>query len=270
MKVFISCDLEGISGVVSREQTTQEGKDYARARELMTAEVNAVVEGALSAGATEVVVNDSHGPMTNLLIEKIHPGATLITGAPKPLSMMQGIDSTFQAAIFVGYHARMGTHGVLSHTISGAVVANIWVNDILVGETGINAGLAAYFGVPVVLVTGDDVVCEEAKSLLPWVHTATVKHAVNRNSAQCLPPERVKEVLRDATIRALGDIKNAKPWLPASPVTFKVEFKDSGLQANAARMPFVKEIDPRTLAFTAGDYLTAFTGLRSMIALAAG
>lgn len=270
MKVFISCDLEGISGVVSREQTTQEGKDYARARELMTAEVNAVVEGALSAGATEVVVNDSHGPMTNLLIEKIHPGATLITGAPKPLSMMQGIDSTFQAAIFVGYHARMGTHGVLSHTISGAVVANIWVNNILVGETGINAGLAGYFGVPVVLVTGDDVVCEEAKSLLPWVHTATVKRAVNRNSAQCLPPERVKEVLRDATIRALGDIKNAKPWLPASPVTFKVEFKDSGLQANAARMPFVKEIDPRTLAFTADDYLTAFTGLRSMIALAAG
>lgn len=270
MKIFISCDLEGVSGVVSREFTTPDGKQYARARELMTSEVNAVVEGALEAGATEVVVNDSHGSMTNLLIEKIHPGATLITGAPKPLSMMQGIDSTFDAAIFVGYHARMGTHGVLSHTISGAVVANVWVNDILVGETGINAGLAGYFGVPVVLVTGDNVVADEAKSLLPWVHTAVVKHAVNRNSAQCLPPQKVKEILREATISALKDRSNARAWLPSSPVTFKLEFKDSGLQANAARMPFTREIDPRTLAFTANDYLTAFMGLRSMIGLAAG
>lgn len=268
MKVFISCDLEGISGVVSREQTSSEGRDYQRARELMTGEVNAVVEGALAAGAKEIVVNDSHGPMTNLLIEKVHPAATLITGAPKPLSMMQGTDSTFHAAIFVGYHARMGTHGVLSHTISGAVVANVWVNDIAVGETGINAGLAGYFGVPVVLVTGDDVVCEEAKSLLPWVHTATVKRAVNRNAARCLPPEKARQVLKEATARALSDVQNAKPWLPASPVTFKIEFKDSGLQANAARLPFVREVDPRTLSFTADDYLTAFAGLRSMISLA--
>jgi len=270
LKIFISCDIEGISGIVSAEQTSPQGKDYGRARELMTSEVNAVVEGALSAGATEIVVNDSHGSMTNLLLEKIHPGATLITGSPKPLSMMQGIDSTFQAAIFVGYHSRMGTHGVLSHTISGATVANIWVNDILVGETGINAGLAGYFGVPVVLVTGDDVLCKEARELLPHVHTAAVKYAVNRNSARCLPPERVKEVLAEATKEALKDVSRARPWLPSSPVTFKIEFKDAGLQANAARMPHVKEIDPCTLSFAGDDYLTAFMGLRSMIALARG
>ena len=171
MKIFVSCDIEGVSGVVNALlHTSVEGKDYGRARELMTGEASAVVEGAVKAGATEVVVNDSHGPMTNLLIEKLHPAATLITGAPKHLSMMEGIDSTFDAAVFVGYHSRMGTPGVLSHTISGGSVANVWVNDVLLGETGINAGIAGHFGVPVVLVAGDDVWQGSQRALAPCAH----------------------------------------------------------------------------------------------------
>jgi len=267
LKVFISCDIEGISGIVHAEQTRPDGKDYTRSRELMTKEVNAVVEGALKAGATDIVVNDSHGSMRNLLLEKIHSAATLITGSPKPLSMMQGISSEFDAAIFVGYHSRMGTHGVLSHTISGAAVANVWVNEILVGETGINAGIAGFYGVPVVLVCGDDVVSQEAKSLLPHILTATVKYAVNRHSARCLPPEKVRQLLIEKTQDALSQLDAAKPWVVETPVTFKVEFKDAGLAENAARMPYVKVIDPRTVSFTADDYITAFMGLRSMIAL---
>lgn len=266
--MFISCDIEGISGVVSADQTMPDGKDYGRARELMTGEVNAAIAGALKAGATEVVVNDSHGPMTNLLIEKLNPKATLITGAPKPLSMMQGIDETFSAAMFIGYHARMGQNGVLSHTISGGVVANIWVNDILVGETGINAGLAGYFGVPVVLVTGDDAVCSEAKELLPHVHVATVKWAITRQAAKCLPPEKAHAAIAEAACRALERLNEAKPWVPEPPVTFKIQFKDAGLAANASRMPYVQQLDPTTLSFTAPDYLTAFMGMRSLIALA--
>lgn len=269
MKVFISCDIEGVSGVVSGAvQTSSEGRDYGRARDLMTAEANAAVAGALKAGATEVVINDSHGPMTNILIEKVNPAATLITGAPKHLSMMQGIGPEFQAAVFVGYHSKMGTAGVLSHTISGGVVANIWVNEIPVGETGINAALAGYFGVPVVVVTGDDEVGREAKALLPHVHTATVKWAVNRQAARCLAPEKARQLIEEETAKALSDLDSAKIWLPASPVTFKLEFKDAGQADNAARMPYTKMVDPRTLSFTADDYLTAFMGLRSMIALA--
>ncbi len=269
MKVFISCDIEGVSGVVvASPQTSPEGRDYGRARDLMTAEVNAAIRGALKAGATEIVVNDSHGPITNILIEKLDSAATLITGTPKPLSMMQGIDRDFDAAVFVGYHAKMGEVGVLSHTISGASVADVWVNDIPVGETGINAGLAGYFGVPVVLVSGDDVVAKEAKALLPHVHTATVKWAVTRTAARCLPPEKARETIEEETFRALSSLSEAKAWLPESPVTFKIAFKDAGQACNASRMPYSEMIDGRTLTFTADDYLTAFKGLRAMIALA--
>lgn len=147
-------------------------------------------------------------------------------------------------------------------------MANVWVNDIPVGETGINAGLAGYFGVPVVLVCGDDVVGEEAKALLPHVHTATVKWAVTRTSARCLPPEKARETIETETQRALSSLLRAKPWLPESPVTFKIEFKDAGQACNASMLPYSKMTDGRTLSFTADDYLTAFMGLRAMIALA--
>ena len=268
MKVYISCDIEGVSGVVSAApQTSAEGKDYGRARDLMTEEANAAIAGAVKAGATEIVVNDAHGPQTNILIEKIDPAATLVTGAPKVLSMMQGIGPEFDAVVLVGYHSKMGTQGVLSHTISGGAVADVWVNDIPVGETGINAGIAGFYGVPVVLVTGDDEVGREAKALLPHIHTATVKWVVNRQAARCLAPVKARQVIKEATEKALSDLGSAKTWLPGSPVTFKIEFKDSGLADNAARLPYSKVLDPRTLSFTADDYLTAFKGLRAMIGL---
>ena len=264
MKVFISCDIEEYQ-VLLRQDAYFLRRRIISVRVLMTGEANAAIEGALNAGATEIIVNDSHGPMINLLIEKLNPAATLISGAPKPLSMMQGIGKDCAAAIFVGYHSRMGTPGVLSHTISGASVANVWVNDILLGETGINAGLAGYFGVPVVLVCGDDVVSQEARELLPHIRTATVKTAITRQSASCLPqkgsgPDQARD---RAGPSSLG---SARPWLPDSPVTFKVEFKDFGLAMNAARMPYSRLVDANTVAFSADDYLTAFQGLQAMIA----
>jgi len=147
-------------------------------------------------------------------------------------------------------------------------VSNIWVNDILVGETGINAGLAGYFGVPVVLVCGDDVVCREARELLPHVRTASVKTAIARQSALCLPPDAAKALIRKEAEKALLSLDSARPWLPDSPVTFKVEFKDSGMAENAALMPYSKRVDEKTVAFSADDYLTAFKGLLAMITLA--
>ncbi|MEW6523989.1 MAG: M55 family metallopeptidase [Bacillota bacterium] len=268
MKVFISADLEGISGVVHGDQTSSEGKDYQRARVLMTGEVNAAIEGALAAGAGEVVVNDAHGSMRNILIEDIHPAAVLITGTGKPLQMVQGIDSTFSAAFFVGYHARMGAGGVLNHTISGGAVAGIWVNDVLVGETGLNAMVAGYFGVPVVLVTGDQFLAAEARDLMPWVHAVEVKQATGRCSAACLPPARARELVREGAVRALAGLASARPLITPGPVTVKLQLRDTGQADAAARFPLVEVVDPLTVAYTGRDYLEAFRAVRSMIAMA--
>lgn len=268
MKVFISADLEGISGVVHGDQTSAQGKDYDRARRLMTAEVNAAVEGALEAVATEVVVNDSHGSMRNILIEDIHPRAVLITGTGKPLQMMQGIDGSFAAALLVGYHARMGGGGVLNHTISGGAVAGIWVNDILVGETGLNAMVAGHFGVPVVVVTGDQYLASEARALMPWVRAIEVKQAVARNAAACLPPARAHELIRVGVHQALEGLENARPLTVTTPVTVRLKLRDTGQAEAAARFPAIEVVDSLTVAYTGKDLLEAFRAVRSMIAMA--
>lgn len=153
--------MEGVAGVVDREQTLRDGKEHERARKLMTQEVNAAIEGALEAGAKQVLVNDSHGTMRNIILEELNENAELITGSPKPLSMMQGIDKTFNAVLFVGYHAMRGTYkGVLEHTYHGNIVSDVFFNSKRYGETGMNAAVAGYFKVPIVLVTGDQAVAD--------------------------------------------------------------------------------------------------------------
>ena len=185
LKVFISADMEGIAGVVNSDQTSSSGNDYNLARRWMTEEVNAAIRGALEAGATEIVVNDSHGSMRNIIVSELSPAARLITGSPKPLSMMQGIDDSFDAVIFIGYHAHAGTKdGVLDHTYSGSRIASIRVNGMELGETGLNALIAGWYGVPVVLVAGDSTVCSQAQEKLgKELEVAPVKEAVGRYSA---------------------------------------------------------------------------------------
>lgn len=268
IRVYISCDLEGISGIVSRDQTGAQGKDLERARRAMTADVNAAIEGALAAGAGSVVVNDGHGPMTNLLLDEVHPAAEVILGTPKPLTQMEGIDGGFDVALFVGYHSRMGSPGVLSHTISGGTVANIWVNGVLVGETGINAVLAGQFGVPVGLVTGDQHVAAEARELLPWVHTVVVKQAITRYSARCLHPQRSRELIRAGAQAAVAGAGGLQPLVIGRPVVFRLALKDSGMADAAIRVPGSVLVDPVTLEYAGPDPASAFGALRAMIGLA--
>lgn len=268
-RVFISCDIEGITGVVSREQSGQTGRDYERARKLMTGDVNAAVAGALAAGAGLILVSDGHGSMQNLILEDLDPAAELVLGSPKPLTQMEGIDESFDVALFVGYHARMGSPGILSHTISGTAVANIWINDVLMGETGINAVLAGHFGVPVGLVTGDQCVCAEALQLLPSVRTAVVKHAITRYSARCLHPLRARQLIRDAAEAAVRATAAMIPYRAAAPVTFTVEFKDTGMAEAAIRVPGAVAVNPCTLSFTHSSPIAAFSAIRGMIGLAA-
>lgn len=266
MKVFISADMEGICGIVSGHQTDQNDKEYPRAQRLMTAEVNAVIAGALRGGATEILVNDSHSSMRNLLIEELNPTARLISGSSKPLSMMQGIDATYQAVFLVGYHAQAGTEeAILDHTFSGRIY-QVAVNDIPLGETGLNAALAGYFGVPVCLVTGDKAVAEEAQRLLGPIAVVAVKEAYSRNAAKCLPLQEVYALVGEAAQRALA--KPGKPFVLPSPYKLTADFARSSCADMAGLIPGSQRQGGRRVEFHHDDYLTLYKAWRAMVALA--
>jgi len=269
MRVFISSDMEGVAGIVHGEHTLREGREHDRARKLMTHEVNAAVEGALEAGATAVLVNDSHGTMRNIIPEELHEAAELITGTPKPLSMMQGIDYTFDAAFFLGYHARRGAYtGVLEHTYHGGVISDVLINGQPMGETGINAAVAGHFNVSVALVTGDRVVTDEAISLLGTVETVAVKEGVGRFAARCVSPVKARRLIKEGAIRALKRLEEFKPLRIEPPIKIEVTFIHTGMTEMAELVPGAKRVDGRTVSFSSDDYLQAFKALRAMITLA--
>jgi len=268
MKVYISCDLEGISGVVAGPQVRAGTEEYKRAQKLMTAEVNAAIEGALAGGATEVVVNDSHGSMRNILIEELHAEAQLISGSPKPLGMMQGLDDSFDAAFFIGYHAQAGTaYSILDHTYSSATAYRVALNGRTVGETGLNAALAGYFGVPVALVTGDRLLTEEARSLLGPIEAVAVKESCARTAARCLSPEVAHRLIKEAAQRALR--KRGRPFVLQPPITLTVDFISSAHADMAELIPGSRRIEGRRVEYTHDDYLTVYKVLRAMLSLAA-
>jgi D-amino peptidase len=268
MKVYVSMDMEGVAGVTAWDQTNKEGgSDYERCRRLMTAEASAAVAGAFDAGADEVVVNDSHGRMRNLYAEELDPRARLIQGSPKPWSMVEGLDDTFACAIFCGYHAPGSDPGVLSHTYTG-FVHRVRVNGRLVGESGLNGYYAGTFGVPVVLLTGDDRACANARELFPGIHTVETKRAITRYSAESLSPSescrRIRAGAADA-VRAASSIAPARATLP---VRIEVEMADVGQADAAALMPGTLRMDGVTLAYEAADYPTALRAMRAWLSLA--
>ena len=267
MKVYISCDMEGVSGVVAGPQTRMGEKEYERARKLMTAEVNAAIKGAIAGGATEIVVNDSHGSMRNILIEELNPAAQLITGSPKPLSMMQGIDETFDAAFFVGYHAQAGTaYSVLDHTYSG-IVYQVSLNGRPLGETGLNAALAGCFGVPVVLLTGDRDLVREGKALLgEALEGVAVKESYGRYAAKCLPPGEACARIRAAAQRAVR--ATLPPFVVEPPITLTVDFTSSAHADMAELIPDSRRMGGRQMQYSHADYLTVYKVWRAMLVLA--
>ena len=231
VRVYISVDMEGVAGVVHQSQTDPTdpacAAEYARFRRLMTAEANAAVEGAVAAGATRVVVNDSHWFMRNLLAEELHQAAELVAGDPKPRSMVQGIDEQeprgFDAALFIGYHARAGTrNAILDHTYADRIYA-VRLNGKPVGELGINAAFAGVCGVPVALVSGDAALAAEAKDLLgDGVGTVVVKEAVSRHAARSVAPAVACRMIRDEATRTLK--RKHAPFVLATPIALEVDF----------------------------------------------
>lgn len=270
MRVFISIDLEGISGVYSEEQTELGDPAYARDIDLMRADLDAALAGCVAAGADEVVVCDAHDRGANLSFRELPSGVTLVSGSPAPLSMMTGIDASFAAALFVGYHAKAGTAAaVIDHTYAGFVFRVRLDEHLEVGEVGINAGVAGSFGVPVVFVCGDDKVAREAAELVPGIETAAVKVGVARTAARLLAPDEAHRRIREGVERALSAERKPEPLrfdgMPMRVVFMKTEYCD-----RASCCPAVTRIDARAIDIEAPDYLTAYRTFLTVVDLAAG
>jgi D-amino peptidase len=273
MKILIATDMEGITGVTTWDQVTPGHAEYARFRRQMTEDVNAAIRGAFDGGAEEVIVADGHWNASNILIEEFDPRARLNTGSPSPFSMMEGINESINGVMFVGYHARNGTpNAVLDHTWSRMTVANVWLNDLLTGEYGLNGAVAGHFGVPVIMVSGDQTACAQVTELLGDMETAIVKQASSRFAAECLAPEVTREMICLSAQRAVerlaqGDVPES--FVLDTPITVTVEFFTSDMADRATRIPFTKRQGTR-VSLTTPEMASAYNGFRAMVMLALG
>jgi D-amino peptidase len=263
LKVFISVDMEGIGGIGTPAMTSPSGKDYATGRALMTAEVNAVIDAVLAHGPAEILVNDSHGDMQNLLHTELDPRVRYIQGSIKPYGMAQGLDSTFDAVVFVGYHARAGTEdGFIAHTGSGTV-AGLWINGIEVGEGGLNAIYAGALGVPVLVASGDEAFGREIRAIVPGIRTVVTKQAIGAVVAILVHPDSVRARLREQVGAALAD-RVAKPVVSARPVTVRLRF-DTTTRADIVEViPGVRRVDGTTVEWQAPSMREAYPMVRLM------
>jgi D-amino peptidase len=261
VRIFISADMEGVAGVTHPAQCRPSHPDYQRFRRLMTQEVNAAVQGAVDGGAEHVLVNDSHFTMTNVLLEELHPCASLVSGANKTMCQLEGLDESYDGALLVGYHQGDGEgDGVVNHTLMAAAVRLVRINGQVVDEAQLNAQVAAAFGVPVVLVTGDDLVCDAASAAIPGVRTVTVKRAIDRLSAAHEPADRTQARIREeaaAAVRALATAQPQPRSVP-SPARFEVEFQTTSSAKMCTLFPGVERLDPRTIAFAQSSLVAAY------------
>ena len=273
MKILIATDMEGITGVTTWDHVTPGHAEYARFRKLMTQDVNAAVRGAMDAGADEVIIADGHWNGSNILVEELDARARLNTGSPSPFSMMQGIDKSVDGVMFIGYHARNGTpNAILDHTWSSRTVANVWLNDILTGEYGLNAAVAGHFGVPIIMVSGDQTACAQVSEQLGDIEMAIVKQATSRFAADCLTSPASQELICITAMRAMerlaeGDIPD--PFILDIPIRVTVEFFTSDMADRATRIPFT-ERDGTRVSLTAQEMASVYNGFRAMVMLASG
>ncbi|MGN1402250.1 MAG: M55 family metallopeptidase [Bacillus sp. (in: firmicutes)] len=269
MKLYMSVDMEGITGLVDYTHVSFDSHNYERGRRLMTEETNAVIGAAFENGCTDVIVNDSHSKMNNLLIEHLHPEAKLISGDVKPFSMVQHLDDSYDAAIFLGYHARASMTGVMSHTMTVGV-KRMHLNDTEIGELGFNAYVAGYYGVPVIMVAGDDGAAREAEELIPGVCTVAVKETASRSAAISLTPKKAGERLRLQTAQAIGKRSSIRPLHPPNKPVLSIEFTNYGEAEWAGMMPGTNLIPGTTIVeYGAKDILEAYQAMLVMTELAA-
>jgi len=268
MKVYISVDIEGICGVVDLDHTRRDGKDYTQARLLMTREVNEAARGAFEGGASHVLINDSHGSMINLILDELDERITLISGSPKPLSMIQGIEEC-DAAFFIGYHAPAGTiDAVMDHTYHGRVVYGLQVNGRKMGELDMNAALAGYYGVPVILVSGDKKTTEKAQELLKSVETVVSKEGIGRFAAWSRHPSKVREEIRKKARFAVETVHRFIPFQMDPPYELQIDFLQSHMADRVDLIPEIDRTSARSVTYCSEDFSKLYTMMRAMILLA--
>lgn len=258
LKVLISVDMEGVAGVVSADQLLPGSFEYERFRKFMTAETLAAIDGAKQGGATEIVVTDAHGNEQNLLIEMFPPDVRIVRGSPRRLGMMAGLDDSFDAAMFLGYHASTtNSSGVRSHTFSSARFTRVTLNGIPVTEGAWNAAIAGQFNVPVVFVSGDDAAVAEIRAAIGNIEAVETKHTLGFHSAETITPEAAQNLIREKAAAAMKGIAARKPYRVANPVT-TISFKSvTPVEAACYLSQVFTRVDSHTLRFMAKDMVEA-------------
>jgi D-amino peptidase len=257
-RIFVSVDMEGIGGVVTDQQLGTAGFEYQKFRELMTEEANAALAALREAGATEFVVADSHGSFQNLLPDKFAADVQLVRGAPRPLTMMQGIDDSFDGVIYIGYHSSTtNLEGVRAHTMSSASMADLRLNGVSVTEGAWNAALAGHFGVPILAVSGDEAAVKEVQALVPGVEGAVVKWPYGFHSARVLSPEASRQLIRDAVKRAMARRTQLTAHRVKTPIEVEIRFKAYRPVEVLGWLPLFKRVDAHAVRYSAKDMLEA-------------
>ena len=263
MKVLIAADMEGLSGLVQWDSS-----EAGLVRKRMTEEVNAAAQGAFASGAQEILAVESHGGMRNLLSDLIDSRIKFLSGQPKHLNHIAGVDSSFDLAIFVGYHSKAGTrHGVMAHTFASHIFS-LSFNGVEVGEIGTDAALCGFFGVPVGLVSGDRAACEEAKQLLGSVLTVSVKEGISASAGTCISPDSAKKLIEETASEAVRRITEFKPFTFAGTVTVEVVFTHPSYADTVENLDFVTRVNGRTIRFEGDDFIKAFERFNALHFLA--
>jgi D-amino peptidase len=269
LRIYISADMEGVVGAVTGEQLGPGGFEYQRFRQFMTNEVNAAIDAARAAGATEFLISDSHGNGQNLLIEQLPDDVMVVRSWPRPLGMMEGIDDSFDGVIFIGYHASTAnTRGVRAHTMSSASITGLRLNGIEMTEGSMNAAIAGHFGVPVILITGDDAAVAENQVIIGDIEGAIVKWANGFHSATTMTPEAAYEEIRTRTASAISRIGDFEPYVLETPIELELSLKNYMPIETLSYLPNVEKVNSHTIRFMGQDmieiskFLRVVTGYR--------
>lgn len=267
MKVFISSDMEGTTGVVDWGQAVGPGPEYQYYRGLLQDEVNAAIDGALDAGATEFLVNDSHSSMQNLRPDQLHGQASYLSGKHKPMYMVQGLDASYDAVFLISYHGSMTSSAVLSHTYNPRAIADVTLNGTVCGESGINALVAQAYGVPVVLITGDQTTADEALPFCPGIEAVVVKQSWTRFAATSLHPDRARQLIAEGARSALQRLSSFGPPRISLPASLEVRFHNGDFAQMAAWLHGVERLDEKTVRMVDDDPLRLFRTFITSVAL---
>jgi D-amino peptidase len=271
IKLFISVDMEGVVGVVTGDHLGPEGFEYQQAREWMTEELLAAIEAARAEGVTEIVVADSHGNGENIIIDRLPEDVTIVRSWPRPLGMMQGIDETFDAAVFLGYHSGTDSpKGVRAHTFSSARLADVRLNGDSVSEGGYNAAIAGHFGVPVIMISGDDAAVEQQRAIAGDIEGAVVKWTYSFHSARTMTPAASYKLIGETMTRALRRLDEFEPFVMPAPITLDVRFKNYRPSELLAYLPIVERTDSHSIRYVADDMIEISKFLQFMNGYSSG